>query len=151
MVNLPPKLSKIKEKNAIILDRSYWKENLGRYCTAFFSILTHLKQANTPCHPTKVASLSIINCDSKFFKCWLKNSLGVGEFELDECYFGARRISVKRGRGAAGKTPAFGLIKKYGAYVEIVKNCPKEQIIPIIKGLILEGSMIHAGGRQVSR
>ena len=31
-----------------------------------------------------------------------------GEFELDESYFGARRVRGKRGRGAAGKTPVLG-------------------------------------------
>ena len=30
-----------------------------------------------------------------------------GVFELDESYFGAKRIRGKRGRGAAGKTPVF--------------------------------------------
>ena len=29
----------------------------------------------------------------------------VGEVEIDESYFGARRVRGKRGRGAAGKTP----------------------------------------------
>ena len=38
----------------------------------------------------------------------------LGEFELDECYFGARRVRGKRGRGAAGKTPVFGLLKRNG-------------------------------------
>ena len=37
-----------------------------------------------------------------------------GEFELDESYFGAKRIRGKRGRGAAGKTPVFGLLKRNG-------------------------------------
>jgi transposase len=32
-----------------------------------------------------------------------------GEIELDESYFGARRVSGRRGRGAQGKTPVFGL------------------------------------------
>jgi len=31
-----------------------------------------------------------------------------GVFEVDESYFGAKRIRGKRGRGAAGKTPVFG-------------------------------------------
>ncbi len=35
-----------------------------------------------------------------------------GTFELDESYFGARRVRGKRGRGAAGKTPVFGLLKR---------------------------------------
>ena len=59
--------------------------------------------------------------------------------ELDESYFGAKRIRGKRGRGAAGKTPVFGLLKRDGSvYVEIVKNCSKEQLMPIIQGKILE-------------
>ena len=37
-----------------------------------------------------------------------------GEFELDESYFGAKRIRGKIGRGAAGKTPVFGLLKRDG-------------------------------------
>ena len=34
-----------------------------------------------------------------------------GEIEVDESYFGGNRKG-KRGRGAAGKIPAFGLLKK---------------------------------------
>ena len=33
-----------------------------------------------------------------------------GEIEVDESYFGARRIKGKRGRGASGKTPVFGIL-----------------------------------------
>ena len=35
-----------------------------------------------------------------------------GEIEVDESYLGARRVRGKRGRGAAGKTPVFGLLKR---------------------------------------
>ncbi len=70
-----------------------------------------------------------------------------GEFEIDESYFGAKRIRGKRGRGAAGKTPVFGLLKREGkVYVEIVPNCSKESLMPIIEGKILEGSTIHSDG-----
>ena len=70
-----------------------------------------------------------------------------GEFELDESYFGARRVRGKRGRGAAGKTPVFGLLKRDGkVLVEIVENCSKAQLMPIIQGNILEGSTIHTDG-----
>ena len=56
-----------------------------------------------------------------------------GEFELDESYFGARRVRGKRGRGAAGKTPVFGLLKRDGrVLVEVVQNCSKAQLMPII-------------------
>ena len=70
-----------------------------------------------------------------------------GEFELDESYFGAKRVRGKKGRGAAGKTPVFGLLKRDGKVkVEIVKNCSREQLMPIIQGHILEGSTIHTDG-----
>ena len=38
----------------------------------------------------------------------------VGEYELDESYFGARRVRGKPSRGAAGKTPVFGLPQARG-------------------------------------
>ena len=70
-----------------------------------------------------------------------------GEIELDESYFGAKRIRGKRGRGAAGKTPVFGVLKRDGnVYVQVVENCSKEELMPIIQGKILEGSTIHTDG-----
>ena len=71
-----------------------------------------------------------------------------GYFELDESYFGAKRIRGKRGRGAAGKTPVFGILKRddQTVRVEIVRNCSKEQLMPIIKGQILENSTIYTDG-----
>ena len=41
----------------------------------------------------------------------------LGEFELDESYFEARRVRGKRGRGATGKTPVLGLLKRKGKNV----------------------------------
>lgn len=61
-----------------------------------------------------------------------------GEFELDESYFGARRVKGKRGRGAVGKTPVFGVLKREGkVHVSIVPRCSKEELMPIIQGKIL--------------
>ncbi len=77
----------------------------------------------------------------------IDNPVSSGEFELDESYFGAKRVRGKRGRGAAGKTPVFGLLKRDGnVHVEIVDNCSKAQLMPIIQGKILEGSTIHTDG-----
>ena len=59
--------------------------------------------------------------------------------KFDESYFGAKRIRGKRirgkrGRGAVEKTPVFGLLKRDGrVYVEIVKNCTREQLMYIIQ------------------
>ena len=75
------------------------------------------------------------------------SSVFAGEIELDESYFGAKRIRGKRGLGAAGKTPVFGLLKRKGnVHVEVVENCSKDQLMPIIQGKILEGSTIHTDG-----
>lgn len=71
----------------------------------------------------------------------------VGEYELDESYFGARRVRGKRGRGAAGKTPVFGLLKRgEKVFVTVVKDCSRRSLMPVIKGLILEHSTIYTDG-----
>ena len=76
-----------------------------------------------------------------------KETSSSGVFELDESYFGAKRVRGKRGRGASGKIPVFGLLKRKGkVYVEIVENCSRKELIPIIKGKILEGSEINTDG-----
>jgi transposase-like protein len=71
----------------------------------------------------------------------------LGEYELDESYFGAKRVRGKRGRGAAGKTPVFGLLKRNGkVFVTVVPKCSKDVLMPIIQGKILEGSTVHTDG-----
>ena len=83
----------------------------------------------------------------KVFRFSQKSCREFDEFELDESYFGAKRVCGKRGRGAAGKTPVFGLLKRNGkVFVSIVKNCSREELLPIIQGKILEGSTIHSDG-----
>ena len=37
-----------------------------------------------------------------------------GEVEVDESYFGAKRIKGKRGRGSYGKTIVFGILERIG-------------------------------------
>jgi transposase-like protein len=68
-----------------------------------------------------------------------------GEVEADESYFGARRVPGKRGRGAAGKTPVFGLLKRNGkVYTEIVPDCSKATLQKIIRGRVAPDSVIHS-------
>ena len=70
-----------------------------------------------------------------------------GEIELDESYFGARRIRGKRGRGAFGKTIVFGIYKRNGCvYTEIVPNCSRRTLYAIIKGKVDAASTIHTDG-----
>ena len=44
-----------------------------------------------------------------------------GEIEADESYFGGRRKG-RRGRGATGKTPVFGLVKRGGVVVRFIRK-----------------------------
>ena len=70
-----------------------------------------------------------------------------GEIEVDESYFGARRIRGKRGRGASGKTIVFGLLKREGkVYTEIVPDAKKATLQAIIRGKVDIDSIIHSDG-----
>ena len=83
----------------------------------------------------------------RFTKFFVDDKPDNREFECDESYFVPRRIRGKKGRGATGKTPVFGLLKPGGkVYVQLVKNCSKAELMPIIEGKILEGSTIHTAG-----
>ena len=64
-----------------------------------------------------------------------ESPFSAGEVEVDESYFGPRRVRGKRGRGAAGKTIVFGM-KKRGdrVFTQVVKNCSAATLVPIIKG-----------------
>ena len=69
-----------------------------------------------------------------------------GEIEIDESYFGSKRVRGKRGRGAANKTPVFGMLKRDGkVYTQIVKNCSANELLPILKEFSeLDSSTIYS-------
>jgi transposase len=68
-----------------------------------------------------------------------------GEIEVDESYFGAKRIKGKRGRGAYSKTPVFGILQRSGmVYTEIVPDCAKQTLQAIIRGKVELESVIHS-------
>ena len=68
-----------------------------------------------------------------------------GEIEVDESYFGGKRIKGKRGRGARGKTPVFGILQRGGkVYTEIVPDCAKATLQGIIRGRVSPDSVIHS-------
>lgn len=74
-----------------------------------------------------------------------------GEIEVDESYFGAKRVrgyrgKLKRGRGTF-KQPVFGLLKRDGrVYTQIIPNCKKEVLQAIIKGKIDKSAIIYSDG-----
>ena len=70
-----------------------------------------------------------------------------GEIEVDESFFGARRIKGKRGRGASGKTIVIGILKRNGkVYTEIVPDCSKATLQAVIRGRVTLDSIIYSDG-----
>lgn len=70
-----------------------------------------------------------------------------GTIEVDESYFGPKRIPGKRGRGSGGKTIVFGIFKRRGkVYTEIVPDAKKKTLQRIIRGKISTDSSIHSDG-----
>lgn len=75
----------------------------------------------------------------------------IGETEIDESYFGAKRMrgfkgKLKRGRGTK-KQPVFGILKRNGrVYTEIVPDCKKKTLQAIIKGKIDKSAVIYSDG-----
>ena len=72
-----------------------------------------------------------------------------GNIELDESYFGPSRlkgnhVKMKRGRGT-WKQPVFGIFERNGTvYTEIVPDCKKRTLQPLILGKISLESVIHS-------
>jgi transposase len=70
-----------------------------------------------------------------------------GEVEVDESYFGPRRVRGKRGRGASGKTIVFGIFQRHGSvYTQIVPDCRRKTLRAAISGRISLESIIHSDG-----
>ena len=85
----------------------------------------------------RVRIVDLCNIDSPF----------AGEIEVDESYFGVKRVKGKRGRGARGKTIVFGLLKRDGkVYTEIVLDTQKATLQAIIRGKVSIESIIYYDG-----
>jgi len=69
-----------------------------------------------------------------------------GEIEVDESYFGGRRKG-QRGRGAAGKIPVFGLLKRGGkVYTKIISDASSDTLMPIIERKVVPDSIVYSDG-----
>ena len=72
-----------------------------------------------------------------------------GEGEVDESYFGGVRKG-RRGRGAAGKVPVFGLLKRGGkVYTAIILNAQAATLLPIIREKVRPDSIVYTDSFQV--
>ena len=66
-----------------------------------------------------------------------------GEVEADESYFGGRRKG-KRGRGAAGKVPVFGLLKRHGkVFTVVIPDVKADTLLPIIRQQVKPDSLVY--------
>ena len=80
-------------------------------------------------------------------ECERRRPFKGGEVEIDESYFGPRRVRGKRGRGAGGKTIVFGIFKRDGrVYTEVVPDCSKKTLQAVIRGKIKPHVVIHSDG-----
>jgi transposase len=62
---------------------------------------------------------------------------------VDESYYGGVRKG-KRGRGAAGKVPVFGLLKRSGrVYTVMTPNARKTTLMPIMERMIQPDSIVY--------
>tara|TARA_B100000508_G_scaffold127742_1_gene113037 strand:+ start:98 stop:748 length:651 start_codon:yes stop_codon:yes gene_type:complete len=67
-----------------------------------------------------------------------------GEFEVDESYFGGTRKG-RRGRGAAGKVPVFGILKRGGkVYTQVIPDASGKTLIPIIEDRVMPDSIVYS-------
>ena len=79
--------------------------------------------------------------------CEKESIFSKGEIEIDESFFGARRVRGLRGRGAKGKTIVFGLKKRNGkVYTQVIKNCSQSVILPLINKKIPKTATLYTDG-----
>lgn len=66
-----------------------------------------------------------------------------GEIEADEAYFGGRRKG-RRGRGAAGKVPVFGILEREGVVkVQVVPDVTAETLLNMTVKIVRRGSIVY--------
>ncbi|MDZ7681605.1 MAG: IS1595 family transposase [Fodinibius sp.] len=70
-----------------------------------------------------------------------------GTIEVDESYFGPKRIPGKRGRGAGGKTIVFGIFKRQGKCIlRLSRMLEKRRFSALYVEKLIPKSVIHSDG-----
>jgi transposase-like protein len=123
----------------------------------FSDLIKHFVWELTAIQSSKISGLNrnTINRYFNFFRTLIYQS-AIKERELlqinngvevDESYFGPRRVRGKRGRGASKKVVVFGLLKRNGrVYTQIISRATQVEIMPIIRRTIASGSDIYSDG-----
>jgi transposase len=74
-----------------------------------------------------------------------------GEIEVDESYFGGKRKG-QRGRGAAGKVPVFGLLKRGGkVYMKVIPDVSSATLGLIIESKVVPDSIVYSDYWRIQR
>ena len=127
---------------------SYKKYRLIVYCfclditAVIASKLSHVNRNTANRYYTLFKYLVIMEALRERIAIGLANGI-----EIDESYFGAKRIRGKRGRGAGGKIIVMGLRKRDGrVYADIIPNVQKETVMPIIRRVVQSGADIYTDG-----
>jgi transposase len=135
-------------KNKYII-RSRISEKKFREILSLFSLDIEAKQTAEITHVSRPTINKIFNGIRERIAnyCEGESPFENGEIELDESYFGARRVRGVRGRGAKGKVPVFGMLKRGDkVYTQIVKNCSMSELMPIIQGKADINTIIYTDG-----
>ena len=127
-------------KRSRILNKKF-REILRLFCLDLNAIqisnLTGISRNSINKVLTKLRRVIALYCDDQ--------SPYSGQVEVDESWFGARRVKGKRGRGAYGKTIVFGIFKRNGhVYTEIVPDASSKTLKAIIRGKVSPESMIYS-------
>ena len=123
----------------------------------FTDLIKHFVWELTAVQSSKISGLNrnTVNRYFNFFRSLIyqaaikeRESLEINNgVEVDESYFGPRRVRGKRGRGASKKVVVFGLLKRNGrVYTQIIPRATQIEIMPIIRRTIASGSDIYSDG-----
>ena len=127
----------------------------SRISEAKFRQIIKLFSADLTAHQISLFSRVSRMCVNRILKqvririaeeCEKESLFDKGEIEMDESYFEARRVRGKRGRGAVGKTIVFGLKKRGGVYTQVLRNCSKKEILPLISLKISKEVLVFTDG-----
>ena len=101
----------------------------------FREILRYFAQDFTASDTAHLTAISVRSINTIFLKLRKriaqeceKQTPFKGVVELDESYFGPRRIRGKRGRGASGKTIVFGILKETIMFIPKSSQMPQKPL-----------------------
>ena len=135
------------------LNRFYKRSKISE--RKFRQLVRHFALDLTASHAAQLTRLSRRSVTAIFLRireriaeeCQRASPFAACEVEVDESYFGARRVRGKRGRGASGKTIVFGIFKRNGCvYTEVVPDCKKATLQAIIRGRVSLDAAINSDG-----